>query len=41
MSLVYRLEDWCDILAPVDGDIIAQDLIELLEYLYQQGASSF
>jgi hypothetical protein len=31
----------CDILAPLDGDILAQDLIELIEYSYQQGASSF
>jgi hypothetical protein len=31
----------CDILASVDGDILAQGLIELIEYLYQQGASSF
>jgi hypothetical protein len=25
----------------LDGDILAQDLIELIEYPYQQGASSF
>jgi hypothetical protein len=25
----------------VDGDIMAQGLIELIEYSYQQGASSF
>jgi hypothetical protein len=31
----------CDILAPWDGDILAQGLIELIEYSYQQGASSF
>jgi hypothetical protein len=31
----------CDILAPVDGDILAQGLIEIIEYSYQQGASSF
>jgi hypothetical protein len=31
----------CDILAPVDGDILSQGLIELIEYSYQQGASSF
>jgi hypothetical protein len=31
----------CDILAPRDSDILAQDLIELIEYSYQQGASSF
>jgi hypothetical protein len=31
----------CDILALVDGDILAQGLIELIEYSYQQGASSF
>jgi hypothetical protein len=24
----------CDILVPVDGDILAQGLIELIEYLY-------
>jgi hypothetical protein len=30
-----------DILAPVDGDILAQGLIELIEYSYQQGTSSF
>jgi hypothetical protein len=31
----------CDILGPRDGDILAQGLIELIEYPYQQGASSF
>jgi hypothetical protein len=31
----------CDILALGDGDILAQGLIELIEYSYQQGASSF
>jgi hypothetical protein len=31
----------CDILAPVDGDILAQGLIELIVYSYQQGVSSF
>jgi hypothetical protein len=31
----------CDILAPVDGDILAQGLIEIIEYSYQQGASYF
>ena len=31
----------CDILVPVDGDILAQGLIELIVYSYQQGASSF
>jgi bisphosphoglycerate-independent phosphoglycerate mutase (AlkP superfamily) len=31
----------CDILASEDGDIHTQDLIELIEYSYQQGASSF
>jgi hypothetical protein len=31
----------CDILALVDGDILDQGLIELIEYSYQQGASSF
>ena len=30
-----------DILAPVNGDILPQGLIELIEYSYQQGASSF
>jgi hypothetical protein len=25
----------CDILASVDGDMLAQDLIELIEYSYQ------
>jgi hypothetical protein len=30
-----------DILALGDGDILAQGLIELIEYSYQQGASSF
>jgi hypothetical protein len=28
-------------LGPWDGDILAQGLIELIEYPYQQGASSF
>jgi hypothetical protein len=31
----------CDILALVDGDILTQGLKELIEYSYQQGASSF
>ena len=31
----------CDILALIYGDIPAQGLIELIEYSYQQGASSF
>ena len=31
----------CDILASVDGHILAQGLIELIEYSYQEGASSF
>jgi hypothetical protein len=32
----------CDILArPWDGDFLAQGLIKLIEYPYQQGASSF
>jgi hypothetical protein len=31
----------CDILALVDGDIIVQGLIEIIEYSYQQGAYSF
>jgi hypothetical protein len=29
----------CDILAPMDGDIMAQGLIELIEYSYQQALS--
>jgi hypothetical protein len=32
---------YCDILAPIDGDILAQGLIKLIEYSYQQGAFSF
>jgi hypothetical protein len=31
----------CDILTSVDGDIIAQGLIELIDHSYQTGASSF
>jgi hypothetical protein len=31
----------CDILSLVDGDILAQGLIELIVHSYQQGASSF
>jgi hypothetical protein len=31
----------CDILALGNGDILAQGLMELVEYSYQQGASSF
>jgi hypothetical protein len=31
----------CDILAPMDDDILAQGSIELIGYSYQQGASSF
>jgi hypothetical protein len=31
----------CDILDLMDGDIMAQSLIELIEYSKQQGASSF
>jgi hypothetical protein len=31
----------CDILATMDGDILAQILIKLIEYSYQQGASFF
>jgi hypothetical protein len=31
----------CDILTLGDGDILAQDIIKLIEYSYQQGASSF
>jgi hypothetical protein len=35
------LRGWIvDILALVDGDILAQGLIELIVYSYQQGASS-
>jgi hypothetical protein len=30
-----------DILALMNGDILIQGLMELIEYLYQQGASSF
>jgi hypothetical protein len=30
-----------DILVPVDGDILTQGLIQLIEYSYQQCASSF
>jgi hypothetical protein len=29
----------CDILALVDGDILAQGFIELIEYSYKQGSS--
>jgi hypothetical protein len=46
--MIHRLGDGtsffvarCDILAAGDGDILAQGLIELIEYSYQQGASSF
>jgi hypothetical protein len=35
------LQGDCYILAPGDGDILAQGLIELIEYSDQQGASSF
>jgi hypothetical protein len=38
---VARRETDCDILAPVDGDILAQGLIKLIVYSYKQGASSF
>jgi hypothetical protein len=31
----------CDILALMDGYILAEGLIELIKYSYQQGASSF
>jgi hypothetical protein len=31
----------CDILAPLDGDILVQGLIELIEYSYEQGVSYF
>jgi hypothetical protein len=37
---LLRGED-CDILVWVDGNILAQGLIGLIEYSYQQGASSF
>jgi hypothetical protein len=37
---VFKRVD-CDIPALVDGDILAQCLIELIEYSYQQGASYF
>jgi hypothetical protein len=36
-----NIEVLCDILVLEDGDIMAQGLIELIEYSYQQGASSF
>jgi hypothetical protein len=38
-----NLHEWfhyCDILALMDGDILVQGLIELIEYSYQQNASS-
>jgi hypothetical protein len=38
VGLLWGLD--CDIIALVDGDIMAQGLIELIEYSYQQGASS-
>jgi hypothetical protein len=34
-------EEDCDILTQMDCDILAQGLIELIEYSYQQGTSSF
>jgi hypothetical protein len=37
----FTIASHYDILALVDGDILAQGLIELIEYSYQQGASSF
>jgi hypothetical protein len=33
--------DYCVNLAPVDGDILAQCLIELIDYSYKQDASCF
>jgi hypothetical protein len=38
---VGLLRGWIVISWPWDGDILAQGLIELMEYSYQQGASSF
>jgi hypothetical protein len=35
------LKTRCDILAPVDGDILVQGSIELIVHSYQQGASYF
>jgi hypothetical protein len=40
-SYPFREVVTCDSLALVDGDIMAQALIELIEYSYQQGVSSF
>jgi hypothetical protein len=39
-STIIVLE-WAVISWPWDGDFLAQGLIELIEYPYQQGASSF
>jgi hypothetical protein len=39
VSLLREVD--CDILALVDGDILVQDLIELIEYSYQHDASFF
>jgi hypothetical protein len=38
---VHEVLQSCDILALVDGDILTQGLIELIDYSYQQGASCF
>jgi hypothetical protein len=38
-SVVPMLFRGCDILALMDGDILAQGSIELIEYSYHQGAS--
>jgi hypothetical protein len=38
---VGLLRGWIVISWPLDGDILVQGLIELIEYPYQQGASSF
>jgi hypothetical protein len=38
---VSLLRGWIVISWPLEWDILAQGLIELIEYSYQQGASSF
>jgi hypothetical protein len=38
---VGLLRGWIVISWPLDGDILVQGLIELIEYPYKQGASSF
>jgi hypothetical protein len=38
---VSLLRGWIVISWPLEWDILAQGLIELIEYPYQQGASSF